>query len=263
MPRHVLSFFALSFAWTWAFQFPVVLGIVQPALALPMFALGAVGPSLAAVVVARSRGELGRLFRSSGRVRLHWYLVAVSVPLLLLALAAAAALSLGAAPPAIWLIVPTIGIIVVPAVGEEIGWRGYAYPQLADHYGELRAAVVVGVLWALWHLPTAFLDGADLLGFVPYAIAVAGGGVWFAWLYERAGRSVYVAILAHAAINARLIALPDGPEAKAAWVVLNVALGIACGVSLANHKRSKRYSESHPRLRCTSEAEVLSLETSK
>ncbi len=239
MPGYLLSFFALSFAWTWAFQIPVVLGILQPALAVPMFAVGAVGPSLAAIVVARSRGELRGLFRPGGRVRRRWYVVAVSVPPLLLALAAAVALSFGAAPPASWLIAPVLAIMVLPAVGEEIGWRGYAYPQLADRYGELKAAVVVGVLWALWHLPTAFLGGADLLDFVPFAIALVGAGVWLAWLYERAGRSVYVAIIGHAAINARFIVLPAWPQAKAAWILLNVALGIACGVSLAHQKRKQ------------------------
>lgn len=239
MPRHLLSFFALSFAWTWAFQIPVALEVLPPALVVPMLALGAVGPSLAAIVVARSRGELGGLFRSSGRARRRGYVVAVVVPPLLLGLAAAAALSLGAAPPDRWLVAPMIGMMVVPAVGEEIGWRGYAYPQLADRYGALRAAVGVAVFWALWHLPTAFFPGAELVDFVPYAIAVVGGGVWLAWLYERSGRSVYVAIVAHAAINARFIALPSGPEAKAVWVVLNVALGIACGVSLAHHKRER------------------------
>lgn len=249
MPRHLLSFFALSFAWTWAFQIPVALGILQPALAVPMLALGAVGPSLAAIVVAWSRGELGGLFRPGGRARLQWYLVAVFVPPLLLALAAAAALSFGAAPPASWVIAPMIGAMVITAIGEEIGWRGYAYPQLADRYGELRAAVGVAVLWALWHLPTAFLGTADLLGFVPFAIAVVGAGVWLAWLYERAGRSVYIAIIAHAAINARFIALPTGPEAKTVWVVLNVALGIACGVSLAKREHRLGTPATNPGLR--------------
>jgi len=237
MPRQVLSFFALSFAWTWAFQIPVALGILRPALVVPMLALGAVGPSLAAMVIAWSRGELRGLFRRRGRTRGQWYLTAVCVPPLLLALAAAAALSFGAAPPARWFVAPMVGAIALPAIGEELGWRGYAYPRLADRYGGLRAAVGVAVLWALWHLPTAFFGGADLLEFIPFAIAVVGAGVWLAWLYERAGRSVYIAIIAHAAINARFIALPAGPEAKTAWVILNVALGIACGLSLAGHKR--------------------------
>jgi membrane protease YdiL (CAAX protease family) len=87
--------------------------------------------------------------------------------------------------------------------GEEIGWRGYALPRLAVRVGLAPASVLLGVLWAGWHLPLFFVPAADTLGqsFPLYLLQVTGLSVAAAWLYWRTGGSLLLVMLLHAAVN--------------------------------------------------------------
>ena len=49
-------------------------------------------------------------------------------------------------------------------LGEELGWRGFLLPRLAARQGPLRASLVVGLLWGLWHLPAFWLPGTGKVG---------------------------------------------------------------------------------------------------
>jgi membrane protease YdiL (CAAX protease family) len=91
-------------------------------------------------------------------------------------------------------------VFFILAIGEEVGWSGYALDPLQDRWGALSAGIILGTVWALWHL-------------VPYALAnpplwVAGQciatvliRILMVWLYNNTGRSVFGMILFHAMIN--------------------------------------------------------------
>lgn len=100
-----------------------------------------------------------------------------------------------------------IGTIIntVPALGEELGWRGWLLPRLMP-LGAPAAIVVSGVVWGLWHAPLILLgynypDGPGWLGVLAMCgMCMVFGGV-FAWLRLRSD-SVWPAALAHGALNA-------------------------------------------------------------
>jgi hypothetical protein len=101
-------------------------------------------------------------------------------------------------------IVPFAILISTPVQsGEEIGWRGFALPRMAQALGLGRASIILGIIWATWHLPLFFLPGSDTYhqSFIVYVIQVTALSVAMAWLWERTGRSLLLTMLMHAAVN--------------------------------------------------------------
>jgi membrane protease YdiL (CAAX protease family) len=176
--------------------------------------LAAVGPSLAAILVAwRMPGAGGArsLFRQFKHWRVHpiWYLVALLLPIPILLAADVIWMALGK-QSLVWLTVPsavpvTIGAALVPPLGEEFGWRGFAQPRLQSHIGALWAAVIVGTLWSTWHLwPLVVPGGAKL--FLPSDVAqtyirLISTAVIYAWIYNSTRGSLPAVMVAHAAHN--------------------------------------------------------------
>jgi membrane protease YdiL (CAAX protease family) len=96
--------------------------------------------------------------------------------------------------------------------GEEIGWRGYALPRLAARMGFARAGLVLGVIWAFWHLPQFYIADGDTYhqSFPVWAAQVVAISVAFAWLYVRSGGSLLLVMLLHASLNNAKDIVPSG-----------------------------------------------------
>lgn len=116
---------------------------------------------------------------------------------------------------------------MIATFGEEFGWRGYLLPRLAP-LGGVRAALLVGVVWGLWHAPLIVLVGYNYPGH-PWAgvgmmvIFATTFSLIFAWLRFRT-ESVWPSVLAHAALNAQatlvVLALTRGDSLLSAPVGL-------------------------------------------
>lgn len=110
-------------------------------------------------------------------------------------------------------LVPLAIAVSVPfQAGEEIGWRGYALPRLSARFGLAKASLILGVVWAFWHLPQFYIAGADTYhqSFIVWSLQVVAGSVAFAWLYARTGGSLLLVMLLHAAINNSKDIVPAG-----------------------------------------------------
>jgi membrane protease YdiL (CAAX protease family) len=216
----LLKFFFITFAITWPCFSTVAAFSAGPApnLAIlrgPILFLGVFAPSIVALsLTARARGTgvvialLRRLVQADVGVR--WYLFAigymVSVKLIVTMLHR---LFLGAWPRLggeAWyvMLAATIGSTIIGGQsGEEIGWRGFALPRLASRFGYGAGSIVLGVIWALWHLPLFFVREADKHGqsFFLYTLQVTAISVAIAWLYQRTNGSLLLTMLMHSAIN--------------------------------------------------------------
>ena len=109
----------------------------------------------------------------------------------------------GAEPWYLMLAATIFSTILLGQAGEELGWRGYALPRLAERFGLAGASVILGLIWAVWHLPLFFLAGADTTGqsFPLYLLQVTALSVAIAWVYRNTGGSLLLTMLLHAAIN--------------------------------------------------------------
>jgi uncharacterized protein len=213
-PSSALEFFGLTFAVTWACWLPLVLGISTRSLAGILLAhLGTYAPSLVAVwLTARNQGDagvrglLGRVLQA--QVAARWYVFAVTFMAAIKLVAALIHRVATGAWPAFgdfpWYFIPFVIAVSTPfQAGEEIGWRGYALPRLAERWGLARASLLLGVVWAVWHLPLFFVRGADTFGqpFLVYLLQVTALSVAFAWLYGNVHGSLLLPMVLHAAIN--------------------------------------------------------------
>lgn len=104
------------------------------------------------------------------------------------------------------ILIASLFINVIPALGEEIGWRGWLIPRLLERWGAWKTILFSGLLWGLWHAPLILLgynypDAPPWLGLLAMvAMCTVVGGI-FSWLRLRGG-SVWPAAFAHSTLNA-------------------------------------------------------------
>jgi membrane protease YdiL (CAAX protease family) len=103
---------------------------------------------------------------------------------------------------------------------EEIGWRGYSLPRLLARHNALVASLILGVVWAIWHLPKFWMGGvtADAHGFPfwVFGLNIVALSVLYTWVYKHTHGSLLLATLFHAAINTSfmILPIPDGELAS-------------------------------------------------
>ena len=116
--------------------------------------------------------------------------------------------------------------LLLGQAGEEVGWRGYALPRLAERFGLPSASVVLGIIWAAWHLPLFFIPGIETTGqsFPLYLVGVTALSTAIAWLYSNTSGSLSLTMLMHAAINNTKDIVPTVPQAAANPFSLNPSL---------------------------------------
>jgi len=252
----LIGFFALAYAISWAIWAPLWLpafglDVPQP-LPMPLeHALGSFGPMLAALIVTGADDGVAGIKRLLRRLtavgRKRWLvLIALLGPFVLLGIALGLQpLVTGTSPnlsalfvnpgfpglTGLWLF---LTYLVTFGLGEEMGWRGYALPQLEMRWPPFWATLVLTAFWALWHWPIfLYWPGFIGLGFggaVGWFVSLWLGAMILTWLYDESGGSLLVVVLFHTSINA-VFANPN-PAAFAPLAVGVMITLIGCAAAL-------------------------------
>jgi membrane protease YdiL (CAAX protease family) len=215
----LLSFFTLTILITWLLVLPsLFFGMPFK----PFQTAGAYGPLLSAVIVSAAMGRedlkslLGRM--TNFRFGLGWYLLAIFGYVLLYLLVA----GLSGAPllqPLAhrWTLIFTLYLpalftsYLINPIGEETGWTGFALPHLQERFTPWLSAVILGVVWAVWHLPAYFVPsemGAfNPVSFIFFVLISIFVRIIWTWVTDNANGSGISGVLLHASSNAVSLAL--------------------------------------------------------
>jgi membrane protease YdiL (CAAX protease family) len=222
--RAIICYFGLTFLISWAVEFLLIASENRwGGISLPpaVHYLAAYGPMVAGLVMTgwfRGGAGLRELFGRVAKWRVGWGWFAISLisPAALFAVGVLVAWIVEGKLPDLGLLgvvnyVPNLGLAVwvfwllTYGMGEEIGWRGFALPWLQRGMSAARATLILGILWALWHLPAYFyLDTYQQMGlwmFPFLAVTIVCGAVIYTWIYNSTGGSILMAILFHASFN--------------------------------------------------------------
>jgi membrane protease YdiL (CAAX protease family) len=243
-----------------------------------MFPVMLLGPSIAGIVLTTlesGRGGLRTLFSQMFllRVPLRWYATLTIPPILVLVvlLALENLVSSAYAPNRFF-----VGVVFALPAGflEEIGWTGYVFPRMGSQSNRLAPAIVLGLLWALWHLPVLDYLGATPHGaywlpfFLTFTVAMTAVRVLIAWISTNT-QSVFLAQLVHCSSTSSLVVF--GPPRATArqeviwYAIYGTALWLVAAVVIL--AVGKRFKAGSPRRRnsepiatahhCSREARIL------
>jgi uncharacterized protein len=192
-------YFVLAYALAW------ILIPLTTSVSLGFAFLALFGPAVAALIVTgvtEGRTGVKHLLAKvvQWKVGWGWYAIAIGLPFVLAAVVWFIAGSPSRTPQPLTLTL----ILAALVIGEELGWRGFAMPRLQERFSPLVSSLILGVLWAAWHLPNALIPGLDyyFYAFPQFLIYVVAMTVLFTWLANNTKASVLIAWIFHAAINA-------------------------------------------------------------
>ena len=243
MRRHpLLSFFVLTYALSWILESPLVLvgDAVTDTQGFVLIILASNVPSLLAITLTAiiyGRGALRKLLRRllSWRVEPRWYLVVLLGPVALTGGMVTLNTFVGGSALRfdVSLLIPaviTLAFSIFPgsALGEEIGWRGYALSRLQAGRSALSASLIIGALWGVWHLPLWLTGepGRTPTLYAGFVLSTIGLSVILTWVHNSTGGSLLMVVVLHATANLPVSLLRDLLGERAATLPLLLYFGL-------------------------------------
>lgn len=219
----IFLFFLLTFviSWGWAFvvfflpdvyyaqSYESVIGV----LATLLVSIQAFGPTISALVVTGYfEGKKGlKQFAKSlikFKVKYYWYLLVFLLPIFAYSVPVAFNLALGNPSNHDYFNVSLWGItfsavisnVFFAALAEEPGWRGYALPKMNQHFRPIISGIIIGVIWAFWHLLFYVFGSRDWITFPQFVFTVTVISCIYTWIYLKT-KSIPLMVVFHVMHN--------------------------------------------------------------
>lgn len=182
---------------------------VGPAWAVALYVAGGFVPSAVAVAligIQKGRAGLGALWHRMTQFRIGWRMYLAGIAVVVFGTVCQIGLNslLGHTFDLRLFIIQLpslLPLLVLGPLSEELGWRGYAQDRLQSRWSPQVSALIVGSVWALWHLPLFFMPGTSQhelrMPFVGFFFGILSVSLVFAWLHNHTAGSIWTAIFFH------------------------------------------------------------------
>jgi membrane protease YdiL (CAAX protease family) len=221
---HPRAFFILTYLLSWLIWFPLDLSHfgIGPFSSLEGISgivrlLGVLMPAVAAMLLTSRAGGKGAVRALLGRLAIwrvgwNWWAAAVLIQPILLVLAGLAYNWIWGSPPVTLASVGTAAVfainiifLAIATLGEEIGWRGVALPGLQSRNSAIKSSLILGLLWAIWHIPFwLLLDTFDQFGWSYLALNflfLLPGTFYITWFFNHSRSSLLLPVAFHLSFN--------------------------------------------------------------
>ncbi|WP_353893689.1 type II CAAX endopeptidase family protein [Proteinivorax hydrogeniformans] len=222
MFKRAIIFISFTFVLTWGFWWLLALlthhdiTSFESALSILLLFMGGIGPTIGAYVaiLATDKKDLKEFHSKVLKIEVNYkyFLFAFLVPVLLGVLGISMAFIIdreffinNPIGP-LYFFIPSIASAIIFGGIEELGWRGVLQPELFKVCKNIFLInLIIGVVWALWHLPLFYIQGSNHFGnsFLAYTLTAIGFSSFLTWLYDKT-KSVLLCVLFHASINATM-----------------------------------------------------------
>lgn len=211
--RTLIPFLVITFGLTWGiaallilFTDRIVAIFGEISMINPLFILAVYSPGITGVFLVwwhYGTEGLASFFRRLTLWRmstLWWLFLILGIPGIVYAAAAVKGTISDSFPFSPWSqVLPALAIALFPGPIEEFGWRGLALPLLQRRFIPLWAGLILGVIWAVWHVPAFLMSGVpqSAWSFTPYFAGVVAVSVILTPMFNDARGSLLIAVLYH------------------------------------------------------------------
>jgi uncharacterized protein len=221
--KRTLQFFLIAILITWIFWIPSLLSKLNiwPYDVPDWFYLfGGLGPISAALIMSWSKDKskgIRHLFASIliWKVKYYWFLVVLFLPLFMHFLIIILEVAIFDLPSEdisinVFAFFPAVFFTALFMLVEELGWRGYALPNLQKSLSALSSSLIIGLAWGIWHIPLLFyrpeqfglhLVDSELLFILLYITNTMALSVVFTWIFNSTKGSLLLCTLFHGSLN--------------------------------------------------------------
>jgi len=226
-----VRFFVVTFLWSWSVLIPCAIliktGIMSHAsplyltIELPIAFLAIMGPAMGSFVSLRTingKGAVKKYLKSFLSLNFGWK---IWLSIFLIS---------GISTFLPWIIpeyfgedrIPTMlqNVYIFPLYllistfitggQEEIGWRGYILPFLEKRFGLIIGSLILGLVWAIWHIPLWFIPGTSqsYMNFFAFLLSCIGVSYILSWIREASGNRLFSCLITHGTINSFAVLFP-------------------------------------------------------
>ena len=252
-----IRFFIITFLWSWlSIGIAIIIAHLNPdflimksGIGLLLMIIGACGPAIGAIIsiyTIRGKNQLKIFIKSFFSLKFGWK-TWITIFLVL-----------GGASFIAWILpefsgkdriqtnLPSVYIfpiylllmIFLGGGQEEIGWRGYIMPYLEKKFGLVIGGFILGIVWAIWHLPLWFVPGSPqiYLNFFAFILGAIGYSYFFSWVIKASGNRLFSGLVVHGAGNAFYALFPAWD-----WILKIIILIIGIIIVITRTYKSKKY----------------------